>query len=113
MSDIFDHEADAWDSLDRSIEEADIGRYQSIDRDFVLLYSKSCTIYDFCRDPLFYHRKIKIKGIVAETEKAYLFKIKKKVGFWVPKSMCRRLKKKSVYVHRSVIQTNKPVLLGL
>lgn len=100
MSDTFNHEADAWDSLDQSIDEG-----------FVWRFTKSGAIDNFCRNPLFYHRRIKIKGIVAETEKAYLFKIKKKMGLWVPKSMCRRLKKKSVYVHRSVIQTNKPVLL--
>jgi hypothetical protein len=52
---------------------------------------------DFEYDPLYYHTKIKIKGIEHETAGAYLFK-SKKGNFWVPKALCKKLKKKSVYI---------------
>lgn len=98
MSDIFDHEADAWDSLDRAFDEGFVWYRSSMGR---------IGANNFVRDPLFYHCKLRFKRIVAETEKAYLFKIKKRVGVWIPKSVCRRLKKKTVYVHKSVASNLK------
>lgn len=97
MSDTFNHEADAWDSLNQEFEEG-----------FVWYHSPGATgLSNFARDPLYYHRKLRFKKIVAETEKAYLFKLKKRTGVWIPKSVCRRLKKKTVYVHKSVSRNLK------
>lgn len=87
MSDIFDHALDAFESL--QWEEAggptrgESGEY----------YNGS----NFDYDPLYYHSKVKIESIEFQTEQAYLFK-NKKGKFWVPKSLCRGLKKKSVFI---------------
>ena len=56
-------------------------------------------------NPNFYHNydmdhyfiRVNIDGILRETEKAYQFK-KDKYSFWIPKALCRGLKKGSVLI---------------
>jgi len=72
MSDTFDHEGDAWDSL---LYDNDPGGYNGFDY-----------------DPNFNHHGMRYVSIEAETEKAYLFELS--IGrCWIPKKLCRDLKR--------------------
>lgn len=77
MSDCFNHALDAFDSLGQDHQDRQI-------------YSKGD--YHFEYDPLFYHRKHKVK-LIHETKYAYKFKNSKGL-FWVAKSLCRQFKPK-------------------
>lgn len=82
MSDTFDHELDAWESYERDMDEQDCRRHSS-------------------RNPLFYHRRVYIEAILAETDKSLLLMLK---GFgdaeiWVPKKIMKKLTDESVWVH--------------
>lgn len=50
-------------------------------------------------DPNYYFTRVKIDGIIRETEKAYQFK-NGKYSFWVPKALCRELKVSSVLTYK-------------
>ena len=92
MSDCFDHMADAFDSYDRSQDEGFINRKTH----------RNLNVFE--RDPLFYHRKIEFLKIEHETEKAYLLKISEQKGVWVPKSICKKKTKNSMYVHTATFE---------
>jgi hypothetical protein len=102
MSDCFDHEVEAYESLDRAIDEGfqwgAARKYQSGSAEFQ-------------RDRNFYHTRLKIKGIIRATDKAYLFKLSKGLGVWVPKSVCRRLRKRSVLIHAKTLEASARVKL--
>ena len=83
---------DAFDSYDRSQDKGFINR--KTHRNFNV----------FERDPLFYHRKIEFLEIEHETEKAYLLKISEQEGVWVPKSICKKKTKNSMYVHAATFK---------
>ena len=91
MSDCFDHMFDAYDQLFH--REMDFESYGEGNG------------RPFAANPNFYHTFKEFKALVTQTEIAYLFKISKHKGVWVPKSICRRLEttkkgKIRVYVHR-------------
>ena len=77
MSDTFDHELDAFESM--------------------IFDDRPSYGSSFQRDPLYYHRSYKIT-LVAETEKAYLFKFNDNSESWVAKRFCKKLTKDSVYI---------------
>lgn len=52
---------------------------------------------NYLPDPLRYFTRVKIDGIIRETEKAYQFK-NGKYSFWVPKALCRELRVGSVLI---------------
>lgn len=60
---------------------------------------------DYLPNHLFYHEKVYFKGITAETEKAYLLRITKKMELWIPKKICKNMEKQlddsgCVYIHK-------------
>lgn len=87
MSDCFNHACDAFDSYDRGMDEDYYSH--SYNPDYESNYSY---------DPLFYHKKHKVK-LIHETANAYLFE-KSKGKFWVAKSLCKKYKPKkgTVYI---------------
>jgi hypothetical protein len=87
MSDCFDHELDAFECSSRDDPD---GGYNS--NDPCVGHSQ-----EFQRNPLFYHTKVSITGICKETDKAYMLECARG-RFWVPKSLCRKLREHSVYI---------------
>jgi hypothetical protein len=75
MSDTFDHEADAWDSLHEHGFE-----------DYYHHRSEGST--EFTANALYYHTRWKYNSIVAETAKALLLEFDEG-NCWVPKSLCK------------------------
>lgn len=84
MSDIFDHEADAWDSLnDYGVEEDGSELHPT----------------NFSPDPNYYHIKMPVLAYVAETEKSWLIEFTKDKKYWIPKKICRDKKSNSILIH--------------
>lgn len=79
MSDIFNHELDAWDSYDRSINDGEVVIHNS--------------------DPNYYHDWVNIESLVFETKKAYLIKLTSDLEIWVPKKIIKKIEDKRIYVH--------------
>lgn len=50
-------------------------------------------------DPLYYHREYSFGSVIAETDKAYRFKMPNNVAVWVPKSLCKQLDMDTRTVH--------------
>lgn len=90
MSDCFDHALEAFESRFWGNHDTPTtsNSYEDYDSDSNFKYDKN-----------YYHVKVKAK-IVKETEKAFLLKNKKGV-FWVAKSLCRKVKRKSLLIHKS------------
>ena len=88
MSDIFDHELDAWESYENGYNDEMVGG-------FGCNYSPPKK-----KDPLYYHTKHTYLAIVAKTKKAYQFEFDTGVVKWVAKSICRDLdtENKTVYI---------------
>ena len=102
MSDCFDHEMDAWDSYDRSMDEGFVGGGRPRGRPFIA-------------NPLYYHREFSFTVLVNETDKAYELVLSKVIKpVWVPKSICRQMDKqrKTVWIHTKtlakIIRRDKP-----
>lgn len=87
MSDIFDHELDAYESLSYMYESGDFGVDQS--------YAPP--------DPLFYHIKIHLAEPPEAVGKAYKLKYLDE-EIMVPQSICknRNDKEKTIYVHKKI-----------
>jgi hypothetical protein len=93
MSDIFDHELDAWESYDRD------------DGDGAYSRSRCSTHYSSSYDPLYYHEKIEGVRVITRTEKAYLLAYDE-CEFWTPKALCKHFDevKGTVYILRSFLE---------
>lgn len=100
MSDCFDHMTDAYESYDRAFDEG-------------FRFGRRSRVSQFTPDPDFYHTRIEFMCIEAETHKALLLRLGKKVGVWVPKSICRKLKERSVWVHTDTYRKLTRVSLTL
>lgn len=87
MSDCFSHVEDAFNSLGQNHQDTYTGC--SKDSDYLEPFEKN---------KLYYHKKFKCV-LKHATEKAYLFKAEEGL-FWVAKSLCKRLRKKSIYIHQ-------------
>ena len=62
--------------------------------------------YSLPRDPLYFHTKMSYKEIVFETGKAYFIRTQKKskkLAFWVPKTLLRKLDTaaKTFYIYKT------------
>lgn len=88
MSDCFDHILNSFESNIASNYESDS-----------IYYEESSNL--FVKNKNYYHNKIKAK-IIYKTDKAYLLKNSKGL-FWVSKTLCRKVKKKSLLIHKSAI----------
>ena len=86
MSDCFDHGFDAWESQE---QEQLWGETRG----------PSYPSKSFIPNPLYYHTKIDFIDIVSESERAILFEFPEKKVQWIPRKLCRALKKSTVYVH--------------
>jgi hypothetical protein len=77
MSDTFDQAMDAWGPVEWGLDG------------------------DFESDPLRYHTKVCFLSVEANTPKAYLLRLSREQGVWVPRSVCRFLDQteSSVFVH--------------
>lgn len=95
MSDIFDHEADAWDDYSARWEagDEDPGGYYENRRP----RRRSFGFYKASIDRDFYHHRIQLEELGAETNKALLVRFKGLV-FWLPKSICRELNRENLQV---------------
>lgn len=101
MSDMFDHEADAFDDYcRRDYYDEDYGGGQG--------YSRARRFTpDFVPNPLYYHQKIAFDKVAAETDRAYCLAIEvdnRMLNVWLPKTICRHLDLVSmtVWVHRQL-----------
>jgi hypothetical protein len=107
MSDTFDHEGDAWASLDWEIENE-----EGFGSPYRRSKSKRAPYFrpDFRPDPLYYHANLAFKAIKKQTEKSYLV-VLDKMELWIPKKICKEVKQNSMYVHtetlRKIILNNK------
>lgn len=85
MSDIFDHNLDAWEDNmpgGRSYEEG----YES----------------DWAPDPLYYHMRIKYK-MIGETESHFHIEFSE-LPVWVPKKIVRSIKPDTMFVHTNTFK---------
>lgn len=103
MSDTFDHEADAWDSLSYDYYDSEEDRPRRRRR-----YSPST----FTADPLHYHERITFKAVLMETRQALCLQVQEGqqvLRVWVPKSICRHLDMATctVWVHRAIYKQSK------
>jgi len=89
MSDCFDHEVDAWESLDRAFEEGYRFGGRSRTR-----YAAPAPI-----DHLFYHKEIEFESIVRNDGYRYLVNLYGDTGVWVPIKICRSVGKRTMFVH--------------
>ncbi len=80
MSDIFDHEADAWDSYDTSWDEDGHSGGAS-------------------GDPNYYHSWVETKGKLRQTPKAIMYAYLPGVNIWVAKSLIRGYNGNKIFVH--------------
>lgn len=83
MSDTFDHEGDAWDSFDQSLDDDS----ENIWYRYGGWSGHSFSTYD--KD--YYHKKRKFKSIIRETEKAYFIDVDGILRIWVAKKLVREL----------------------
>jgi hypothetical protein len=81
MSDTFDHELDAYESLE------------------AFGYRDAPPRRVFLRDPLYYHRRVSYDCVIHATEKAYLIQ-KEGKEFWVPKQLVASIGENILIVHR-------------
>lgn len=80
MSDTFDHELAAYESLDMELGDPDEGLGASY-------------------DPNYYHQPVAINKLVAETEKSYLIEVKNGFEVWIPKKIIKKLDDNQMLVH--------------
>ncbi len=88
-----EHEVEAYDQMER----------MGWDEDYPECHPGYYCMNSFEKNPLYYHKRFQFNKIVAETEKSYLFNFPRgdsTLDVWVPKSVCAKLKKKTVYIHR-------------
>ena len=86
MSDIFDHELDAYeDDYLRNGDVEDTDPYRS---------------YNFTPDPLYYHMAIDCI-IIEEVGESYLIKYEG-IHFHIPQSICREIEDDCMYVHKQI-----------
>lgn len=89
MSDTFDHALQAFESQDRfGDDEYPLARKGK---------AGAC-------DPLYYHKKVKVKEWLAESRKCYYVSLKKYGKLWIPKSICRNVGKKKMWVHKITLK---------
>lgn len=93
MSDTFDHEGDAWESYERGDEDGDTSWHRSNRR-----------VSDFQYDPLFHHTKLKFVRMTNTTEKAVQVELGCGTQIWLPRSVCRKWKERSVMVHSKTLK---------
>lgn len=116
MSDMFDHELDAWEDYDNQRDYGDednrriysdkrigssrVSAYQKdVANSKANTYFRACignskvtkSDDEFTKDPNWYHRWEYYVSIKAETEKAYLFVFKDNSEFWLAKSLIKEL----------------------
>lgn len=87
MSDMFDHELDAWESLNNEFPFND-GEYDGY----------RTPKYD----PNFYHTWIEFNKLITENSKSYLIEYKKGFEVWIPKKIVRGFEDKRIFVHGSI-----------
>lgn len=88
MSDCFDHLLDSFESDIFSNYESDSIYYEKVTKIFI-------------KDKNYYYNKVKAK-VIYQTDKAYLLQNSRGL-FWVSKTLCRKIKKKSLLIHKSAI----------
>ena len=95
MSDTFDHEGDAWDSLDDMY-----GPERPRSSDYRPYRGGGGGTYS-PRDPLFYHQKMEFKELQRENDYSFLID-----GIWIPKKICKKMDavNKTVYVNKNTYQ---------
>ncbi len=106
MSDCFDHEMDAWESQEQEQlwGETRGPRPREIRKPLYENYSHDRD--DFRGDPLYYHTKVRIHGIIRKSDKAYLFQLPEGEELWIPISLCKELEEESVYVYTRFLKEN-------
>jgi len=90
MSDCFDHEQMAWDSLnDYGCEE------------------DGSELHPYNSNPNYYHAKLNVVEYKKETDKSFLIKFETGRELWVPKKIMRDIKEDSALFH---LQTLKKII---
>ena len=95
MSDTFDHELDAYESMDDMF-----GPERPKSSDSRPYHSGADS--HFSPDPLYYHTKIGFTELTNEVSNAYLID-----GRWIPKRICKELNldNKTVWVHTKIYES--------
>lgn len=53
------------------------------------------------KDPLYFHKYFNNIKIIHKTQKAYLIKFNDKSKHWVPKKLCKKIEKNSIYIWKN------------
>lgn len=90
MSDTFDHEADAWDSLNEYGVEEDGSELHPANRKAL--------------DPNYYHSQFTNLVFKAETEKSFLVQFQFSKSYWIPKKLVRNKTDSSALIHLATLK---------
>jgi hypothetical protein len=121
MSDTFDHEGDAWASLDFGPDEdAPYGYTSNGARTMNPRRQvwKTPPRPSHEKDPLYHHEPLTFLSLHGQSPRAYLLEIYPGVYYWIPKTIARHVNfdRKTMYVHTktwAMIREKGPAVLAV